>query len=449
MLRRPRFTHSKVKVGKAHILLDKKEAICSIFFRNDPMAFLSWRTRGGSLERGIGMAISKQVKSSLENASWVRRMFEQGEEMKKKYGEENVFDFSLGNPNLEPPSSLKRALKELADHPIDGMHRYMPNSGYSETRRAIAEFLKEETGLSFEEKHVVMTVGAAGGLNIIFKSILDPGDEVIVPAPYFMEFKFYIENYQGQIRLVQTNEDFSLNLKEIEAAIGERTKAILINSPNNPTGVVYDHASMEELGELLKRKSRELRKTLYLISDEAYRRIVYDQVELPVSFRYYPHTLRVTSHSKDLSLAGERIGYVAVSPLCEGTDELISALVFANRILGFVNAPALMQRLVAPLQKNSVNVGDYAENRDLFYNALKDYGYSVVKPQGAFYLFPRTPIEDDLAFIKELQSRRVLTVPGRGFGKSGYFRIAYAVDKRMIEKALPAFKETAKKFLNH
>jgi aspartate aminotransferase len=413
------------------------------------MAFLFWRVRRGFLERGINMAISKRVKSSLENASWVRRMFEQGEEMKRQYGEENVFDFSLGNPNLEPPDSLKKALKELADHPIIGMHRYMPNSGYSETRRAIAEFIKDETGLPFDEKHVVMTVGAAGGLNVLFKSILDPGDEVIVPAPYFMEFKFYIENFEGQIRLVRTNEDFSLDLKEIEGAIGDRTKAILINSPNNPTGVVYDHSSLERLGELLNRSSRELGKTLYLITDEAYRRIVYDQIELPVSFGYYPHTIRVTSHSKDLSLAGERIGYVAVSPLCEDADELISALVFANRILGFVNAPALMQRLVAPLQRNSVNVGDYAEKRDLFYNALKEYGYSVVKPQGAFYLFPKTPIEDDLAFVRELQSKRILTVPGRGFGKPGYFRIAYAVDKKMIERALPSFKEAAKKFLSH
>jgi aspartate aminotransferase len=393
------------------------------------------------------MAISRKVKEDLNNASWVRRMFEEGEELKERYGEENVFDFSLGNPNLEPPASLKKALKQLADHPIIGMHRYMPNSGYSETRRAVAEFIKDETGLPFDEKHVVMTVGAAGGLNVLFKSILDPGDEVIVPTPYFMEFKFYIENFDGQIRLVQTNEDFSLDLKEIEGAIGERTKAILINSPNNPTGVVYDRASLERLGELLNRKSRELRKALYLVTDEAYRRIVYDQVELPVSFRYYPHTIRVTSHSKDLSLAGERIGYVAVSPLCEDVDELISALVFANRILGFVNAPALMQRLVAPLQRNSVNMGDYAEKRDLFYNALKEYGYSVVKPQGAFYLFPKTPIEDDLAFVRELQSRRILTVPGRGFGKPGYFRIAYAVDNKVIEKALPGFKEAAKKFL--
>jgi len=392
------------------------------------------------------MAISKRVKDALEGASWVRRMFEEGEELKQLHGEENVYDFSIGNPNLEPPSSLKKALKELADNPIAGMHRYMPNSGYSETRKAIAEYLTEETGLRFEEKNVVMTVGAAGGLNVVFKSILDEGEEIIVPSPYFMEFRFYIENCGGRIRLVQTNDDFSLNLKEIEKAIGARTKAVLVNTPHNPTGVVYDKESLMGLSELLKAKSRELKKTLYLISDEAYRRIVYDGIELPMIFHYYPHTIRVTSHSKDLSLPGERIGYIAVGPECEDFDELISALVFANRTLGFVNAPALMQRLVAPLQRNSVKVKDYEEKRDLLYHSLKEFGYDVVKPQGAFYIFPKTIIEDDVVFVKELQSKRILTVPGRGFGKPGYFRISYAVEKRVIEGALPGFKEVAKKY---
>jgi aspartate aminotransferase len=392
------------------------------------------------------MAISKKVKDSLNNASLVRRMFEEGEEFKRNYGEENVFDFSLGNPNLEPPASLQMALKALADSPIPGMHRYMPNPGYSDTRKTIAEFLKEESGLPFDENHVVMTVGAAGGLNIVLKAILDEGEEVIVPSPYFMEFKFYIENSGGKIRLAETNGDFSLNLSEIEKAIGAKTKAILINSPNNPTGVVYDQASLKKLGELLKKKSHEMGKTLYLITDEAYRRIVFDRIRLPIAFHYYPHTIRVTSHSKDLSLPGERIGYVAVNPLCEEIDELISAIVFALRTLGFVNAPALMQRLVAPLQKNSVNVKEYEEKRNIFYNALTAYGYEIVKPQGAFYLFPKTPIEDDVAFVKELQSKRILTVPGRGFGKPGYFRIAYAVDRKVIEGALPGFKELAEKY---
>ena len=391
------------------------------------------------------MAISKKVKEALNNASWVRRMFEEGEELKRIYGDENVYDFSLGNPNLEPPASLKKALKTLADSPIPGMHRYMPNSGYSDTRGAIADYLKEESGLPFNEKHVVMTVGAAGGLNVVLKSILDEGEEVIVPSPYFMEFKFYIENSGGEIRLVETNEDFSLNLLEIERAIGRKTKAILINSPNNPTGVVYNQTSIEKLGELLEKKSRELGKTLYLVTDEAYRRIVFDQIQLPIAFRHYPHTIRVTSHSKDLSLPGERIGYIAVNPLCEEVDELISAIVFANRTLGFVNAPALMQRLVAPLQRNSVDVREYEDKRDFLYHSLTTFGYEVVKPQGAFYFFPKAPIQDDVEFVRELQSKRILTVPGRGFGRPGYFRIAYAVKKTVIEAALPGFKEAAEK----
>lgn len=392
------------------------------------------------------MAISKKVKNALNGASWVRRMFEEGEELKRIYGEENVYDFSLGNPNLEPPESLKKALKELAEHPISGMHRYMPNNGYSETRKAIAEYLKEESDLPFTENHVVMTVGAAGGLNVVLKALLDEGDEVIVPSPYFMEFKFYIENSAGVLHIANTNEDFSLNLENIDWAIHQKTKAVLINTPNNPTGVVYDEESLKNLGRLLERKSREIGKTIYLITDEAYRRIVYDQIKLPIPFKYYPHTLRVTSHSKDLSLPGERIGYIAVHPGCEEIDEMMAAIVFANRTLGFVNAPALMQRLVASLQRNSVNIRDYEEKRDLFYYSLTSYGYQVVKPQGAFYLFPKAPIEDDVAFVKGLQSKRILTVPGRGFGKPGYFRIAYAVEKKIIERSLPGFKEIAEKY---
>jgi len=392
------------------------------------------------------MAISRKVKNALEGASWIRRMFEEGEELRRRYGAENVYDFSIGNPDLEPPASFKSALKELAEHPISGMHRYMPNNGYSETRRMIAQYLSEDSGLPFGENHVVMTVGAAGGLNVVFKALLDEGDEVVVPSPYFVEYKFYADNHGGQVRLVETNEDFSLNLGEIEKAITGKTKIILINSPHNPTGVIYSKESIEELGELLKKKSIELKRTLFLVIDDPYRRIIYDGTELPDPFRYYPHTIRVTSHSKDLSLAGERIGYVAVSPLCEDVGEIMSAMVFANRVLGFVNAPALMQRLVASLQRSSINIREYEERRNLFYNALRSYGYELIKPQGAFYLFPKAPGGDDLAFVRDLQLKRILVVPGRGFGRQGYFRIAYAVDRKIIEGALPGFKEAAQKY---
>jgi aspartate aminotransferase len=392
------------------------------------------------------MAISKKVQTALAGASWIRRMFEEGEELKRLHGEENVYDFSLGNPDIEPPDSLKKALKALADSPVVGMHRYMSNNGYVETRRAIADYIAEESGIAFEAKHIVMTVGAAGGLNIILKALLDEGEEIIVPAPYFVEFKFYIENSGGKIRIVDTNPDFSLNLGEIEKAIGKETKGVLVNSPNNPTGAVYSEESLKKLGALLKKKSEELGKNIYLITDEAYRRIVFDGIKIPIPFQYYPHSIRVTSHSKDLSLPGERIGYVAVNPACEGVDELMEAMVFANRTLGFVNAPALMQRLIAPLQKNSIDVREYEEKRDLFYNALTGFGYHIVKPQGAFYLFPQSPIEDEVAFVRELQMKRILTVPGRGFGKPGYFRIAYSVNKKVIEGSLSGFKEVAEKY---
>jgi aspartate aminotransferase len=424
------------------------------------MAFLFGATGGSSVAFFIllngserddrkgkeSMAISKKVKAAMEDSSWVRRMFEEGEALKRLHGVNDVFDFSLGNPETEPPASLKEELKALADHPIVGMHRYMTNSGYSETRALIGRFLADETGLPFDERHVVMTVGAAGGLNVAFKALLDEGEEVIVPTPYFAEFRFYIDNAGGRIRLVDTHDDFSLNLEEIEKAIQRNTKVVLINSPNNPTGVVYDASSLEKLGKILKKKGQELGKTIYLITDEAYRKIVYDQVKLPIAFHYYPHTLRVTSHSKDLALPGERIGYLAVHPHCGEAEALLSALIFANRTLGFVNAPALMQRLVAPLQHNSVNIREYEEKRDLFYKALTSFGYQVVKPQGAFYIFPKAPIEDDVAFVKDLQSRQILTVPGRGFGKPGYFRIAYCVEKQMIERSLPGFEEIARKY---
>ena len=392
------------------------------------------------------MAISKKVKTAMEDSSWVRRMFEEGEELKRLHGVSNVFDFSLGNPEMEPPPSLKKELRALADHPIAGMHRYMANSGYSETRVIIARFLADETGLPFDERHIVMTVGAAGGLNVAFKALLDEDEEVIVPSPYFAEFRFYIDNAGGRMRLVDTHDDFSLDLEGIEKAIHRNTKVVLINSPNNPTGVVYDPSSLEKLATILRKKGQELGKTIYLITDEAYRRIIYDQVKLPIAFQYYPHTLRVTSHSKDLALPGERIGYIAVHPHCGEAEALISALIFSNRTLGFVNAPALMQRLVAPLQRNSVDVRVYEEKRDLFYHALTSFGYQVVKPQGAFYIFPKAPIEDDVTFVKDLQSKRILTVPGRGFGKPGYFRIAYCVEKQMIERSLTGFEEVAFKY---
>jgi len=376
----------------------------------------------------------------MKGSSWIRAMFEEGERLKKQYGEENIFDFTLGNPITEPPPELKRELRRIATSDIKGMHRYMSNSGYEDVREQIALFNKEKTGLPFTKEHIIMTVGSAGGLNVILKTLLDPGDEVIVLSPYFVEFKFYIENHNGIMRLVETTDDFHLNLNNIESAINEKTKAIIINSPNNPTGVVYGEEELKELASLLK-QHRQRGKRIFILSDEAYRKIIYDNIKFPSLFNVYEDTISIISHSKDLALPGERIGYIAISPRIEGAQDIIDASIFANRILGFINAPALMQRIVAQFQKNSVDIADYQKKRDAIYNILKNSGYNVVKPNGAFYIFPESPIEDDIEFIRHLQKFHILAVPGIGFGRKGHFRIAYCVEMDTIERSAKYFKE--------
>jgi len=393
------------------------------------------------------MAISEKVRQLLGGSSWVRRMFESVPQLKAQYGEDNIFDFTLGNPVEEPPPGFKEALKEFALNPIPGMHRYMPNSGYPETRRFVAQQLSEETGITFTEDHVVMTVGAAGGMNVALKAILDQGDEVIVPSPYFVEYEFYIDNHGGVMRLVETTEDFTLDLEAITKAITDKTRAVLINSPNNPTGAVYSADSLRALADLLREKSKRRKTPLYLLTDEAYKTIVYDNIALPNVFEIYEPSISVVSYSKSLSIPGERIGHVAINPLYAGAEEVVEAMIFANRTLGYVNAPALIQRLLPLTGANHVGPKQYQRKRDLLYAALTEYGYSLIRPQGAFYMFPRTPIEDDLAFVSDLQETfHILTVPGRGFGKQGYCRIAYCVPMEVIERSLPGFEKAAKKY---
>jgi len=374
-------------------------------------------------------------------------MFEEAAQLKRQFGEENIFDFTLGNPIEEPPPSFKEGLKRLALEPIPGMHRYMPNSGYQETREFVAEQLREETGLPFTEEFILMTVGAAGGLNVVLKAILDQGDEVIVPSPFFVEYQFYIDNHGGGIHLVDSREDFSLDIGAIEEAINGRTRAVLINSPNNPTGILYSHDELRELGELLREKNKGRVKPIYLVSDDSYKFLVYDGASPLNIFQFYEATISVVSYSKSLNIPGERIGYVAVNPLFSGAKELMEALIFTNRVLGFVNAPALMQRLIPLAGRDHVEIEAYQRRRDTLYEALKSFGYQVVKPQGAFYMFPRSPIKDDVAFVVDLQQNfHILTVPGRGFGREGHFRISYCVDMGVIERALPAFKQAAEKY---
>ncbi len=392
------------------------------------------------------LAVSEKIQASIEKSSWIRRMFEEGEERKAKFGAENVFDFSLGNPNLEPPPKLKQILMELASDTSKGLHAYMPNAGFTETRRAVADHLNRFNKTTFTHDEIVMTVGAGGGLNVVLKTLIDPGDEVIIPKPYFVEYDFYLGNHQGVPRIVSTQKDFSLDFDAIENAFNEKTKAILINSPNNPTGKVYRDAELKQLAERLTYYSNKFGKPIYLISDEPYRKIVYDKITVPSIFDIYKESFVVTSFSKDLSLPGERIGYTAANPGISDKKLIMAGMILSNRILGYVNAPALMQRAISYLLDESVDISAYQSKRDLLCDALMSFGYDFEKPEGAFYLFSRTPVEDDVAFIMALQEENILTVPGSGFGGPGHFRIAYCVSDAVIEGALPGFKKVIKKY---
>ncbi|NLY75382.1 MAG: pyridoxal phosphate-dependent aminotransferase [Firmicutes bacterium] len=392
------------------------------------------------------MSISNKVRDCLSRSSWIRKMFEEGDRLRAIHGADKVYDFTLGNPDLEPPAEFKTGLRELAVNPVPGMHKYMSNAGYPETRKAVVAYLNAKTGLNLTENNVVMTVGAGGALNVVFKTILNPGDEVIVSAPYFVEYGFYTDNHGGKLVVVNSKPDFQLDIAAIEKAITPKTKAILINSPNNPTGVIYTEACLNELAKLIAKKEKELNSTIYLVSDEPYSALVYDGVKVPQVLSIFAHSLLVTSHSKDLALPGERIGYIAFNPKIPDAELLFDGLVFANRVLGFVNAPALMQRLIADLQGKCVGVEIYRERRDLLYNHLTSIGFEVVKPQGAFYLFPKSPIPDDVAFIRSAVKYNLLLVPGSGFGTPGYFRIAYCVSKETILNSLPAFTKLAEEY---
>ncbi len=389
------------------------------------------------------MSISAKIKENLTRASWIRKMFEEGARLTAIHGPDKVFDFTLGNPGVEPPLTFREELKKLALNPLPGMHGYMSNAGYLETREAIARVLTEDTGLPFRPNHIVMTCGAGGGLNVVLKTLLNPGDEVIVLAPYFMEYRFYVDNHGGSIKEVRTRSDFQPDFDALATAITPQTKAIIINSPNNPTGVVYPEACLNQLGTLLKTKEEEFGTTIYLISDEPYAKIVYDGVKVPSVFKSFRNSIVVTSHSKDLALAGERIGYIAIHPEIQDAGLLFEGLVFCNRTLGFVNAPALMQRLVARLQREPADTAEYLEKRNLLYDHLTALGFAMIKPQGAFYLFPRSPLPDDVEFVRLAQKYNILLVPGAGFGLPGYFRLSYSVPRQTVINSLPAFTELA------
>jgi aspartate aminotransferase len=395
---------------------------------------------------GQKMTVALKMTSFMEKSSWIRKMFEEGAKLKAEHGPENVYDFSLGNPNVAPPKEFIKVLKATIDSLRATDHAYMPNAGYPPVRMAVAQYVSQDQGIDIMPDDVIMTCGAAGALNVIIKTILNPGEEIVTPAPYFVEYVFYADNHGGVLKTASTNPDFTMNLDAISQVITKKTRAVLINSPNNPTGQIYSENSLKDLGSLLKEKSKQFGNIIYLISDEPYRKIIYDNYSVPSIFLSYPESILATSYSKDFSIPGERIGYIAVNPNAAYKNELEAGMTLANRILGFVNAPALMQRVIAQLQGLSVDITEYARKRDLLCDGLKACGYRFTKPPGAFYLFPETPIPDDVTFVRELQKELILTVPGIGFGGPGHFRISYCVDDQTITGAMPGFKKVMDKF---
>ena len=384
------------------------------------------------------MGIAKAVAEQIAGSSWIRRMFEEAESLRREGGD--VHDFTLGNPRIDPPARFTEVLIEVARSEVPGKHGYMANAGLAEAREAAASYLSREQGVAMEARHVIMTCGAAGAMNVALKAVLNPGDEVLASAPYFVEYGAYAANHGGTLVPVPAREGFDLDVEALARAVSPRTAAVLLNSPNNPTGRVYPEATIRALGAMLESRSREVGRPILLISDEPYRKLVYDGVTVPSVMNAYANSVILTSYSKDLSIPGERIGLAAVHPEAEGCDELIGALSLCNRTLGYVNAPVLMQRVVARLQGESVDIGIYQRNRDLLYQGLVERGYELQRPEGAFYLFPRAPGGDDLGFVGALRRERVLAVPSSGFGIKGYFRLAYCVEPETIPRALPAFE---------
>lgn len=392
--------------------------------------------------------IAEKMKKLVNNSSAIRAMFEEGKKMAEQYGAENVYDFSLGNPNVPAPAEVKEAiLKELEEEDSLMLHGYMSNSGYEDVREAVAQSINKRFGTAFHQKNIVMTVGAAGGLNVILKTLLNPGDEVMVIAPYFGEYNSYVANYDGRVVVVSPNTDtFQPNLTELEEKITEKTKAVIVNSPNNPTGVVYSEEIIQKMADILEKKQSRFQSDIYLISDEPYRELAYDGVEVPYLTKYYRNTIVAYSFSKSLSLPGERIGYLVIPDEAADGSEIQAAANVATRILGYVNAPSLMQKAVARCLDARADVPYYNRNRETLYNGLRELGFSCIKPQGAFYLFVKSPVEDEKIFCEAAKKYHILLVPGSSFACPGYVRIAYCVSYETIVNAMPGFQKLAEEF---
>lgn len=391
--------------------------------------------------------LSSQVAGYMERSSWIRRMFEAGIELKKKYGEDQVCDFSLGNPDLPPPACVCEGLREMADSADQPFaFGYMPNFGYPHVREALAKQVSKEQGVAVDPGSLVITCGAAGAINAFYRAVIEPGDEVLCPAPYFVEYGFYIENHGGVLRTAPAKPGtFDLDVAALEAAVTDRTRVLLINSPNNPTGVVYPKETLIELAAMLTRKNQGRKRPIFLLADEPYRFLAFDGAEVPSLLPLYPYTVVVSSFSKNLSLPGARIGYALVNPAMPGRDELIGGLILANRILGFVNAPAIGQKLLLKALGAQVDASVYARRRDAMRQVLDAAGYTYPVPRGAFYFFPQAPGGDDVAFVSTLVEERILAVPGKGFGCPGHFRLAFCVGEEVIRRAADGFKRAMDK----
>lgn len=372
----------------------------------------------------------------------IRRMFEAGIELKKKYGTENVFDYSLGNPDIPAPETVKTALQEIAGHADEPFaFGYMPNAGLPDARKALAQKISAEQGVTISGDQLVVTVGAAGGLNVFFRAVLEEGDEVLCPSPYFVEYGFYAGNYGGVLKSVPTKEDFSLDIDAFDKAITAKTRAVIIDSPNNPTGQIYSAQEIAALAEVLKKHSAANGRPIYLISDEPYRFLNFDGVEIPGVFQYYDASVVIGSFSKNLSLAGARIGFIAVNSKLENNEELMAGLIMCNRILGFVNAPVIAQKLILKCIDSEVDLNIYRRRRDALAKVLSDAGIEFTMPRGAFYFFPKSPVADEQKFVDALLNERVLAVSGKGFGKPGYIRLAFcSIDEKQIAASAESFK---------
>lgn len=392
--------------------------------------------------------ISEKMKPYVKNNSAIRMMFEEGNRLRAKYGADKVFDFSLGNPSVPAPDSVREAIIELVNTTDPTvLHGYMSNAGFEDVRQTIAESLNRRFDTKFSAKNLIMTVGAASGLNVVLKTILNPGEEVIVFAPYFLEYGAYVRNYDGV--LVEISPDtttFQPNLAEFEQRITPKTRAVIVNTPHNPTGVVYSEETIKKLSAILEAKQKEFGTVIYLISDEPYRELAYDGVEVPYLTKYYNNTVVGYSYSKSLSLPGERIGYLVIPDEADGSEELISAATIANRTLGCVNAPSLIQKVVAKCVDAKTDLAAYDKNRQALYNGLKECGFECIKPQGAFYLFVKSPVEDEKAFCEAGKKYNILMVPGSSFACPGYVRLAYCVSYETIVNSLPEFKKLAAEY---